>query len=101
MFFEGIPDLLLVVHEFLLLVLLEDSAVDAEDEGGGVELVVVVVLGVGVFWGEGLALVFGAEEKLDVIFRSAGFEGLDGENVLLALDLAPPFPLYPFHSLTI
>jgi hypothetical protein len=62
MLFEGIPDLLLVVHEFLLLVLEEEALVDSEDKSRGVELGVVVVLGVGVFWRERLSLKLGAEK---------------------------------------
>ena len=49
-FFERISYLFLVIHELLLLVFDEDSAVDAKDEGRGVELAIIVVLGICVFW---------------------------------------------------
>jgi hypothetical protein len=60
-FFEGISDLFLVIHDLLLFVLDEDPAVDTQDEGRSVELLIIVVFGVGVLGGQGLALVLGAE----------------------------------------
>ena len=50
MFLEGVADLFLVIHKFLLLVLKKDPPVDAENEGRRIKLTVVVVLRVSVFW---------------------------------------------------
>ena len=50
MFFKGVTDLFLVIHKFLLLVLEKDTAVNAKNEGRGIELAIVVILRVGVFW---------------------------------------------------
>jgi hypothetical protein len=84
-----------------LLVFNEDPAVDTKDESRGVELAIIVVFWIGVFWREWFSLILGAELKFDVIFGRVPFERLHSENVLIALDLASPFPFYPFHSITI
>lgn len=92
MFFEGISDLFLVVHELLLFIFKQNPAVDSEDEGRGIELLIVVVFGVCVFGREGFSLILGAEEEFDVIFGRVPFEALHRENVLLALHLTAPLP---------
>ena len=68
MFFEGISNLFLVIHNFLLLIFDECALVDAEEEGGGVVLLVEVELGEGLFWRKGLSLKLGAELNFNIIF---------------------------------
>lgn len=101
MFFEGISDLFLVVHELLLFIFEKDPAVDSEDESRCIELLIVVVFGVDLFWREGFSLILGAEEEFDVIFGRVAFEALNRENVILALYLTAPLPFKPFHPVTI
>jgi hypothetical protein len=91
-FFQGISNLFLVIHELLLLIFDENALVDAQLEGGGEVLAVVVELWEGVFGWEGLSLEFGAELKFDVIFGRVSFYALQDKGMVLALHLASPFP---------
>jgi len=92
-FFERVADLFLVVHDFLLLIFDQDALVHAQDEGGGVELEVVVEFGEGVFGREGVSLVLRAELHLDVVFGGVVLVRLQHEYVVLAFEFAPPLPL--------
>ncbi len=92
MLFKGVTHLLLMIHNLLLFVLDEDAAIYAKDEGRGVVLPIIVELGVDELRWHRVALVFGAEEQLDVVFGRVGTQALQDEEVVLALVFAPPLP---------
>lgn len=70
--FEGIPDLFLMIHDFLLLVLEKGSFVYPEEEGRGEVLAVSIELWVGLFWRQGVSLKLGTELHLYIIFARVG-----------------------------
>jgi hypothetical protein len=105
-FFEGISNLFLVVHELLLLIFDENSLVDTEDEGRGVVLPIVVVFWESVFGRERVSLKFGTERHLDVKSGWVSLCGLHPKYMILAVILTPSLTfsllkLHPFIYLNI
>lgn len=49
-YFSGESRICLLIHKFLLLFLEKDPAIDAKNEGSGLELAFIVMLRVGVLW---------------------------------------------------
>lgn len=68
MFLEGIPDLFIVVHNFLLLIFKQHPFIDAKDKSGGVVLFILVKFWEGLFGWQGLPLIFRAKLNFNIIF---------------------------------
>ena len=100
MLLERVPNLLLVVHYFLLLILKEAALIHPKQEGRGKVLAVQIELGKGLLRREGVSLELGTELHLYIIFAGVRSKSLQAEDMVLAVMLAPPFslPLIQLHS---
>ena len=68
MFFEGIPNLFLMVHDFLLLIFEQHPFIDAKDKSRGVVLFILVEFWEGLFRWQGFPLIFRAKLNFNIIF---------------------------------
>lgn len=68
-----------MVHNFLLLILHEYSAIDSKYEGRSIVLSIIVEFRMDELWWLWFSLILGAEQKIDIVFEGVGLEALQGK----------------------